>query len=197
MAADPRTLLISEAAYEHLMTARVSLDATEIVTGVETAIRLARLSPHGPVTIDQDDDGAAHSDGWTIDGFEPLHMVFGPQAEQLAAAAVAREADSRAEDAYVEANEALSDSHGGDIEEATDAAGSALARVNADSHLWHELGGCVYGAEMLALAARDLIGTTTEWTQEAYDLLTSAYRSTIPTPLHPDDAQLPAMEMAR
>ena len=48
--------------------------------------------------------------------------------------------------------------------------------------------GCdVYGAEFPALAARHLIGTTPEWTREAYDYLASRYVAATGHGLHPDD----------
>ena len=48
-----------------------------------------------------------------------------------------------------------------------------------------------HGTEIIVLAARDLIGTTAAWTQEAYDLLTRPWAEASGQPAHPADIILP------
>ncbi|WP_457180985.1 hypothetical protein [Mycobacteroides abscessus] len=54
--------------------------------------------------------------------------------------------------------------------------------------IWTALpGSCQHGQEYVALIARHLIGTTPEWTQEAYDCLTHRFRVATGRGVHPDD----------
>jgi hypothetical protein len=68
---------------------------------------------------------------------------------------------------------------------------AALDVAGADGFWWSSVGGCEYGTEIIALAARDLIGTTAAWTQEAYDLLTRPWAEASGQPAHPADIILP------
>ena len=68
---------------------------------------------------------------------------------------------------------------------------AALDVAGADGFWWSSVGGCEYGTEIIALAARDLIGTTAAWTQEAYELLTRPWAEASGQPAHPADIILP------
>lgn len=161
---------------------------------------LLRLSPRGPVTpaAYQTEDGetacderySGCPDGWTAEAAEPLGGLLGPQAAQILAAITEAErvligdpegmtalAYNAAADAAYEAGNPVADES---------AAAGALDRYGADGSWWEQCHSCAYGAEITALAARDLIGTTPGWTREAYDRLTRPWRAAF-GPVHPDD----------
>jgi hypothetical protein len=180
VSADPRRLPVVE------MTdgwERYYQSATEIIQS--DTLTLVRVEPVGDVE-GPDDYNCHTADGWTVAGIEPsTDAVLGPQATRirevvaLAEDTLTGDADPRAE-AYCEAVNTRYD----DVEPYTEFAEAALAAVGANGFYWT---GCEYGWEVLALAARDLIGTTSEWTQEAYDALTEPWRLVMRTPVHPDD----------
>jgi len=156
------------------------------------AWELAGLEPRGPVTEDEGD--AECPDGWTITSrTADLSAMLGPQAAQIL-------------DAIAEAEKTLVSGGPGDatevaeayhaaveadyraIDTAADAAVAALEAYGADGDWWAGIGACQYGrGEILALAARDLTGTTTEWAQEAYGTLTRPWLTAFGRPVHPDD----------
>jgi hypothetical protein len=138
-------------------------------------------------------------DGWRVAAIEPLHTILGPQGELILAAVVdqaipAFEDEAESWQAAAAAYHAEADrlhtmpgTHA--LQDAQYAAGMALAEVGADSYWWESATGCVWGSELLALAARDLLGTVEGWDQDAYDLLTRAWRRAFPGPLHPQDTE--------
>jgi hypothetical protein len=187
--ADPRTLPVVEMT-DGWDTCYQS--ATEIIQS--GGLTLVRVGPIGNVTGPDEFGGVTADGGWTVTGIEPsTNGVLGPQAERIREVVALAEdvlngigSDPR-EEAYTEAVNAhypFGDPGDPDVQPHLDAAEAALKAVGADGFYWT---GCVYGWELLALAARDLIGTTSEWTQEAYDALTEPWRLVMRTPVHPDD----------
>lgn len=134
--------------------------------------------------------------GWRVVSFEPLHTILGPQGELVAA--LAKEIDrafddqeSEAVEAYQDEVERLYDGDGGpDWNRAQEAAVEALDAVGADSYWWGQIVSDMWGAELLALGARDLIGQTSDWTKRAYEVLTRPWRIAVKGQVHPDDAAL-------
>jgi hypothetical protein len=181
-------------------------------------VRVAKVAPIGEVRphselwdttapdfVLDDTTTLEADDGWTVLSIEPLHTILGPQGELIIAAV--REGTRIFEDS---ADGTPGQPYADEInrlyevayENALTAAGRALDRVGADGCWWTNYAlGCAWGSEIIALAARDLVGVgdvlddvvtdADGWTQDAYDLLTRAWRRTFPhLPLHPEDASL-------
>jgi hypothetical protein len=188
--ADPRTLPVATMTDE--WDGAFFQSAIEIIESAD--LTLARVEPIGDVEGPDDYDRTFYApDGWTVAGIEPsVDAVLGPQAARLREVTALAEAaltsfsgDPRGE-TYMEAANACYDA----VQPHVEAAEAALKAIGADGFYWT---GCEYGNEVLALAARDLIGTTQEWTQEAYDALTEPWRLVMQLPAHPDDkAPVPA-----
>lgn len=177
--------------------------------GRRPVLRLAEVTPLGEVArcvyTGTDDNGNAYrseddylvtcAGGWRVVGMHPLDAVFGPQAGQI------REVIAEAErELVLGTNQELIDAYmavvnarysqgrvGSSVEPLLEAAGDALDAVGADGWSWARAANCVYGEEVTALAARDLIGTTAEWTRDTYDALTLPWRTAFNRPPHPDD----------
>lgn len=198
---DPRTIDITEA-----LDDRVRQYLPDIVIGkVSPAVRVVRVTPRGVVSVHEDyaEPGAEVSEhialqaegGWTVEAIVPLQTIFGPQGEFLLAAIRTGiehlDNDGEIGQAYSAEVDHLYDIYR--LHDLRCAAEEAMWAAHADGYWWSRNAfGCVWGQEMLALAARDLIGTTAEWTQDAYDILTRPWRTAFPaTPLHPDDKPLP------
>ena len=184
--ADPRTLPvvdITDGRYE---------TATELVQS--TSLALIRVEPVGAVTGPDEYRCYTATGGWTLVAVEPsIDAVLGPQAQRIReVVALAEKKLTGCYDTdpvsagYCDAVNSRYD----DTRPHVDAAEAALRAVGADGIYWT---GCEYGWELLALAARDLIGTTPGWTQEAYDALTEPWRLAMGLPAHLDDtAPVPA-----
>lgn len=171
-------------------------DLVDIVLNrLDPPVRLAVLSPAGPVhtSLESRPPVAWCESGWTVTSFVPLTEAFGPEGVRLVELVRRAErdlidaaGDSPEANRYAAAldvqyeNEPLLDTH-------LDAAQRALRRAGVDYAIWHEIGACVYGHEVLALAARPLIGTVPGWTWEAYDGLCEPWRQAFGEPVHPDD----------
>ncbi|MGH3377655.1 MAG: hypothetical protein ACRDS0_03835 [Pseudonocardiaceae bacterium] len=182
VAADPRTLPVVE--MTDCWDGPFYQAATEIIKSAD--LTLVRVEPVGDVT---EYDGWFTADGgWTVTGVEvSVDPVLGPQATRIReVVALAEEALTGWTDtdpvsaAYCAAVNERYD----DVQPHVEAAEAALKEIGADGFYWT---GCAYGWELLALAARDLMGTTTEWTQEAYDALTEPWRLVMGLPVHPED----------
>jgi predicted kinase len=159
-------------------------------------LRLALLEPLGEVTIDSDDPSFHRCEqGWKVTAVEPIDAVFGPQAQVIRATIDQAETvlnfdqDEQASARFQLETEV----NWTEIEDAEQAAEAALDAAEVDSLGWRDVVGDVYGHSYLALAARDLIGTTPEWTAQAYATLTGPWREAFATPIHPgDQPRLPA-----
>jgi nucleotide-binding universal stress UspA family protein len=184
IAADPRRLMPSEV---------LTHDPEQGLLG--HGAQLLRLHPDGTATQNPaDPDGFECLSGWTVTAASSdLAPVLGPQAPQILAVIARAEQAITAGggpdwDTYVDTTDAA----GGDDDTAeafaaADAAArKALADVGADSWFWSTIGAGAYGPEILALAARDLIGQAPGWTRAAYDLLTRPWSAAF-GPAHPDD----------
>ena len=154
--------------------------ATDLVQN--TTVALIRVEPVGDVTAD---GHLFTADRWIVTGVEPsIDPVLGPQAARirevvaLAERALTGDDDPRSAIYCDAVNDRYDDNR-----RHQDAAEAALRAVGADGIYWT---GCEYGWELLALAARDLIGAP-GWTQEAYDALTEPWRLAMGIPAHPDD----------
>ncbi len=65
---------------------------------------------------------------------------------------------------------------------------AGLDRWGFKGSVWTLLpGSCRHGSEYVAIVARELIGTTPDWTQEAYDYLSRRFVAATGRGLHPDD----------
>jgi hypothetical protein len=195
---DPRAMPTTEA----LGDDRAEDGLVEIVQSANPTVRVVRVTPHGtvrPHCASWDDDDEINSTtvleaerGWKVESIEPLHTILGPQGELVLVAveqAIQQRLDdyeSALYDAYVtEQNEVGADA----LHTAVSAAEDALNAVGADGYWWSKVAGCVWGTEIIALAARDLIGTE-GWDQDGYNRLTRAWRRTLAHRLHPEDPAL-------
>lgn len=181
IATDPRTLHPSE------ILELEDFDVAALVDGTTPVpVRLARLVPAGPVTpqvwVSSDGEEVLHghfvqAPGWTVQAVEGLDGFLGPNAAHLTAAirdAVTVLGDDDDEGtvraAYDHAVNAMGEQHGSfavwDMERAAEA---ALNAYGADGWWWgNAWSSCGSGFEILALAARDLIGTVPGWTPDTY-----------------------------
>jgi hypothetical protein len=193
ISADPRRLLLSE----------ILTDDPEQGL-LEHRARLLRLQPDGTATENPADPGYFEClSGWIVTGAgSDLSPVLGPQAPQILAVIARAEQVIAAGggpgwNTYVDTTDAAG---GGDTAWAFDAADAAargaLAGIGADSWFWSTIGAGAYGPEVLALAARDLIGQAPGWTRDAYDLLTRPWSEAF-GPAHPADAVPAAPAAAR
>jgi hypothetical protein len=181
----PRQLELEEFAETHDLT------PTAIVTDHDTLpIAVAALTPIGEVqTNDCGDYWCA--EGWTVTDRLPITAAFGPQADQiidlvrLAERVLAAAPDDSVVNEYTLAVEGLYAQVA--VDQLQMAACEALRDVDAEPEFWFQVGTRTYGDEVLALAARDLIGATPRWTQQAYDALTRPWRVALRRPAHPDD----------
>jgi hypothetical protein len=184
IAADPRRLMPSE-----LLTTEPELAL------LEGRVRLLRLRPAGAVTESSGDRGRYEClAGWAVTAADDLSPVLGPQAAQILAVITRAEQAIAAGggpdwDAYVDATDDIGrdDDTAEAFAAADTAARTALAVIGADSWFWATLVGTgAYGPEILALAARDLIGCAPGWTRAAYDLLTRPWSQAFGV-AHPGD----------
>jgi hypothetical protein len=158
---------------------------------------LLTLRPSGDVTTDE--TGAAECRaGWAITGrARDLGLVAGPQYAAIMAIITdatrifseASPADERAADTYLDTVDAMHGAPETRLAWAASvlAAAAALAAAGADTEWWSRAGTSEYGHLVLAVAARDLIGTTPLWTQGSYDLLTIPWLAATSQPAHPAD----------
>jgi hypothetical protein len=153
-----------------------------VLNQLDPPVRLAVLAPAGPV-----------EDGWTVTSFVPLNEAFGPEGARLVDLVRRAErelinaaGDNAPADRYADAINAQYENRRL-LEARVDAVRKALRLARVDDTFWFEVGACVYGNEVLALAGRDLIGTTPEWTWDAYDGLCEPWRTAFGEPVHPDD----------
>jgi hypothetical protein len=176
--------------------------------GDNSPVYLAQVTPNGDVQPHTEfyDPGDAEVDdrtplgadgGWTVVTFAPLATLLGPQGDLIITAVqegirvLDEEEGGVVAEAYVAASNAQHDNPGTTaLHAAAYAAEQALSEAGADGYWWANAIGCTWGNEILALAARDLIGATPQWTQAAYDLLTLPWRTAISHPLHSGDAPL-------
>jgi len=156
---------------------------------------LARLTPRGPVRT-HPDGPHRHicNNGWTITGWESPDPVFGPQAPQLRALMAELDeldGDGPVADAYAD----TADARFGDYDQwlpqpHADAARAALAAAGIDGQWWAETADpCTMRGELLAVAARDLLGTADGWDWDAYTALLAPWRTAVGRWPHPHDAR--------
>lgn len=201
---DPRALQPSDVpALEDYTAADFVLNRTP------APVRIARLTPTGPVTPqmwwDGEDGETPHAyyvqaPGWTVQAIDSLAGLLGPHAAHLTTAvhdaawldgldgeSPYDEDPHRA--AYDKAINAMWERHGTagvyGMQWATE---HALNVRGADGWWWAQgCGSCTTGAEITALAARDLIDTVPGWTTRAYEALTAPWWAAFGHGIHPDD----------
>lgn len=194
VAAEPRRAVIADAYAAIAADPHHDLSVRQLYDGGELV--LAQVEPRGPVA--EDDGLLTCRDGWTVTSIRPTSEVLGPQAEHLAALATAL--DATAQDAPDGENARLYAAAVRDLAD-TDhlqAALSALNTVGADTYWWERQGSYDDAGELVALAARDLIGTVPGWDWNAYRALMTPWVTThgAGTWPHPDD-QTTALGAAR
>jgi hypothetical protein len=206
---NPRAMPIAEALEDR---APEVLD--QFIAGTDPAVRVARVTPHVTVRPHRSIWGAENTEiddasileaegGWRVESIEPLSTILGPQGQlvldavKLAAPVFETPTDDESDpyakvyDKYVSEQNRLHESPGTDaLHAALQAAQKALDSVGAYGYWWSEALGDVWGMEITALAARDLLGKVEGWDTAAYDLLTRAWRSAFTHRLHPEDAVL-------
>jgi hypothetical protein len=163
-----------------------------------TQARLVRVAPRGRVQEYDSGGPFEATQGWEVEAFEPFAGLLGPQAAHLTTAVTMAEEhlhgmwedDASPAGRYYTSVEAWYDTSVSASSRAkphSEAARDALTAAGADGWWWwNRAFGDTYGEEMLALAARDLLGTTPQWDQAAYDMLTGPWRAAF-GPIHPKD----------
>ncbi len=148
-------------------------------------LRLARVTPTGTAKPFEDEPQFYDAEAWTVDALESINGVLGPQAHLIIPALRLADETLRgdpeanaAASSYYQATDAQYDTPNWLIQEEFDAAAEALSHYGADGFWWtNEVRTCTYGTELVALAARDLIGTVDGWTREAFDELVKPWRA--------------------
>ncbi|MUN38720.1 hypothetical protein [Actinomadura litoris] len=182
---DARRVLISDAyttitdqVYE--IPIRVTIDQ---LTADQKAT-LAQVAPRTPA-VRENAGRYSCADGWVVTGHRPVAEILGPQAEQLITLAAAMKAAPTHDPTalrYDHYRAAMKTAY-------LDAALAALVAVGADVQWWRSQATCADGGELVALAARDLIGTVPGWSTTAYRALMTPWVTTHGAGLwpHPDD----------
>lgn len=154
---------------------------------------LARLEPRGPVAAGEAPHLHTSPAGWTIVGWEPVDPVLGPQAEQLRGVMSTFD--------QLRGNDAVAMAYTGAINAQwagpdwlpqihADAARAALEAAGCAGFWWAAFAApCFMGGELLAVAARDLIGTVPGWTWAAYTELVKPWQTALERWPHPDDPE--------
>lgn len=151
---------------------------------------LARLTPRGEVTATNGTPALyICAAGWRVTGWESPDAFLGPQARHIRNLLTKfADIDGPAEDRYDTAIDAQYNGSGWTAQKHVDAARAALEREGADGIFWGELAApCNMGGELIALAARDLIGTVRGWTWDAYATLVEPWRAAFGEGPHPQD----------
>ncbi|GAB2663644.1 hypothetical protein GCM10027169_27520 [Gordonia jinhuaensis] len=117
--------------------------------------------------------------GWRIEAIAPLSRTLGPQAAGVRSIAwlLHREIDivRPAEADHYRAARGVARHNGSHT--AFEAAVRALDQRGTDIGVWADPSKRLYGEELVAIAARDLLSTVAGWDGCAYDLLTGPCRS--------------------
>lgn len=171
----------------------------QLLAQPDLTFRIAQVAPHETTAVattrgDVADVLVAEASQWRVAELGPLDLFFGPQAGPLrtvlhtAESVLHNAPDSEQAQRFFDA---LAQQHAGGWwlrHEQADAAREALEGAGADGYWWSTGSGFGAGAGVLALAARDLIGTTNSWTWAAYHALAQPWRHAF-GPLHPGDGE--------
>lgn len=171
-APDPRRVQISDVFED--------VDLVELLAGRAPQV-FVRVDPVGdPETVRDETGRVAYYQGdWRVVGAVPAAAFAGPQAsevsELLRVAALSLVADSDEEDRYHAEKDRLEEERYDARYAAEQAAMGALRRAGVDASWWEYSVPCSNGLEVIAVAARDLIGSVPGWDRAAYDLLTAPW----------------------
>ncbi|WP_242884094.1 hypothetical protein [Actinomadura litoris] len=170
----PRRMLISDA--YATITDQVYEIPIKVTVDQLTGDQKATLAQVAPRTWAVRENAGRYScaDGWVVTAHLPIAEILGPQAEQLIVLAAAMKT------APTHGPTALRyDHHRTAMDTAyLDAALAALEAIGADVQWWRSQAACADGGELVALAARDLIGTVPGWTTTAYRALITPWVTT-------------------
>lgn len=164
----------------------LSDDQAGLAALLASGARVARLQPAGAVFPADPDQPYLRicAAGWHVTGWTSLDPVLGPQAVQLRAmAGPLREIVEDPHGALaVTYDQAINRLYERDpsmwLGTASRAARNALTAAGVDGWWWeHADAACCIGNELLATAARDLIGTAPGWSWTGYATLTEPYRA--------------------
>lgn len=170
----------------------------QLLAQPDLTFRIAQVAPHETTAVattrgDVADVLVAEASQWRVAELGPLDLFFGPQAGPLrtvlhtAESVLHNAPDSEQAQRFFDA---LAQQYAGGsslVEDYVRAAQAALDATGADGYWWatrETIRGD--GTAILALAARDLIGTTRSWTWSAYHALAHPWRRAF-GPLHPED----------
>lgn len=178
---DARRVQVSEMLFDN------TYQAGDVVAG-RAVPRLVTVVPAPGATVDKlEYEGHVAYDssrGWEVTGPAPFEALLGPQGAELVA--MIRFADEHlhggAPNQSPEAEQyyAAIDANAYDLERSVQCALDALENHGADRWWWENAfgeHGRLYGHEMAAVGARDLLGTVPGWTADAYDALTAPWRA--------------------
>ncbi|MBO2461717.1 hypothetical protein [Actinomadura violacea] len=178
---DARRVQVSEMLFGN------TYQAADVVAG-RAVPRLATVVPAPGATVEKlEYDGHVAYDssrGWKITGAAPFKTLLGPQGAELVAmtrfAAEHLHGDA-GESPHANQYYGAVDGNTWGLEELVQYALDALQKHGADrwwwEHAWGEPCWELYGHEMVAVGARDLLDTAPGWTAEAYDALTAPWRA--------------------
>lgn len=174
----------------------------QLLAQPELAFRIAQVGPPShettAVTTPRGDVAGvvvAEAEQWRVVELAGIDLFLGPQAAPLRAMLHTAETvlhNAPASELAQRFFDALAEQYAGGtslVEDHVRAAQATLDAAGADGYWWSTRETTRgYGAAIVALAARDLIGTTNSWTWSAYNALAHPWRRAF-GPLHPDDGE--------
>lgn len=173
---DQRLLVISDMLFDDTVL------LADLVSG-DTDCRFLTVVPAGgPLTeVSHQSQTWWEAPEWHVTGEAPLAGFIGPQAAEVVEAvklAVEHLHGDGEESPEAGRYYELATSTYEAMQTARKGALAAMETLRAD-FWWWDAGAfsCAFGEEIIAIAARDLIGTAPGWTAEAHDLLTAPYRA--------------------
>ncbi|WP_019632683.1 hypothetical protein [Actinomadura atramentaria] len=167
----------------HLIAHDLNLPPVELadLESGYSPVLLVGVEPHGPV-----DEQYRCPAGWLVVRRMDCDRFLGPQHAQIRSA-IRRTIHHDSDQDWPDAARTVPRT---DTTEHADAARNALDALSGTrgaGQWWLDQPGLTGGHELIALAARDLIGTVPGWTRDAYRALTTPYRTAYGTWPHPHD----------
>lgn len=179
----PRSITVSE------LAADVWGERDEIDYLLGGRMALVQVSPVGEVQsvrLDGSGSEVLASVGWTVEAILSLDELLGPNAAAIRHVAstplgVNQECDYDNVLTRMQQPPEMDPPHAdmASPDELVERAVAALEAADFDGAWWAEQVGCTSGYELVALAAADLVDTTSEWTTHAYHQLMQPWTKTV------------------
>lgn len=182
----PRSITVSE-----LVADRWG-ERDEIEYLLDRRMALVQVSPVGEVQsahIDGEGSEVVASVGWVVEAIRSLDELLGPNAapiRELASTPLGVNQECDYDNVLTRMQQYEMDDEHADMaspDELVQRAVAALDAADIDGSWWESQVGCTSGYELVALAAADLVDTTSEWTAHAFEQLMQPWRETVGWPL--------------